>query len=1050
MYLFPYFTKKLMKHSLFILIYIYSFNVYSQYCTPFGDCSNGDYISSFSFNGIYNTSNGCDDFSAGYSNTGISFNADLGSSYVITLKSGETWEQGFSIWIDYNQDLDFDDENELVYRTLSASTQEFSGTITIAESATSGTTRMRVRSQYGNDFNSGDACLDVAYGETEDYEIVISSPSTPPDADFYANTTSTCSGTILFFDNSSNNPTNWLWYFGDGNTSSEQNPSHTYLSDGNYTVSLVVENEFGRDSIAQKDYINVNLFNALPKAATCIPITKNGNDGFGITKVEFNTINNNSGNASAGYEDFTCFSTTVLTGKYYDINIVTDYPLPHNVKVWIDFNDDGSFSNGEQVIDSRNALVTNDSIEIPSLVVLDTPLRMRVSADFFQQNIPEPCVDLENGQAEDYTIIIEENTSPPICKFDVSEAQTCDGSINFSDLSENSPTYWFWDFGDGSTSNDVNPLHTYVESGIYDVKLVTGNNFGTDTLLKEQFVTVNFNGQLIEASCNPTTTSPFGSYGIFGVSFRDINNSSGGGEENYQDYSCEHNTVIGKSGCYEITVRTGPENAEDVNVWIDFDNNGEFNQTELVFASTNQFIHSGIINISQENPVLDTPLRMRVSSDFTGSNNGPCDNVQWGQVEDYALVISAENSEPTVFFSADVTETCDGGIQFTDESCGEPTAWYWVFGDGKTSNEQNPFHQYESPGKYSVTLKASNDQGTSSYQITNYINVISSLGSPIETSCYPATTNPVDEAGIFKVKFYTIDYSTAGSGDSYEDYTCEQQAIVAQGQNVPISVNTGNDWQHDVRVWIDYNNDGNFITSELVFSSNSKFGNHVGNINIPPASITDIPLRMRILSDITQGFSYNACSEPEFGQIEDYTVIIQGQNDTPIASFYADSANNCFGNVAFTNTSSITATSFLWEFGDGNTSTEFSPTHSYGSPGAYTVRLTASNNSGTNTMTRFNYIQYYEDCSLLSIPEFEDLVYDIFPNPSNGLYHLNLENDNYEKFVVTIFDAYGKSIFREIINSSFHTFDLSEQPSGFYLMNLSGNNNNATIKIIKR
>ncbi len=63
--------------------------------------------------------------------------------------------------------------------------------------------------------------------------------------------------TVSFTDNSVGNISNWSWDFGDGNTSSEQNPSHTYTVAGTYTVTLIVSGAGGADTLSQKDYITI-------------------------------------------------------------------------------------------------------------------------------------------------------------------------------------------------------------------------------------------------------------------------------------------------------------------------------------------------------------------------------------------------------------------------------------------------------------------------------------------------------------------------------------------------------------------------------------------------------------------------------------------------------------------------------------------------------------------------------------------------------------------------------------------------------------------------
>lgn len=79
-----------------------------------------------------------------------------------------------------------------------------------------------------------------------------------PVADFSANDTTVCTtDPILFTDLSTNTPTSWSWSFGDGNSSAEQNPVHTYNITGLFTVGLVATNAFGEDEEEKVGYINV-------------------------------------------------------------------------------------------------------------------------------------------------------------------------------------------------------------------------------------------------------------------------------------------------------------------------------------------------------------------------------------------------------------------------------------------------------------------------------------------------------------------------------------------------------------------------------------------------------------------------------------------------------------------------------------------------------------------------------------------------------------------------------------------------------------------------
>ena len=90
-------------------------------------------------------------------------------------------------------------------------------------------------------------------------DLLISSDENvylPPVADFSVNVTTTCTGMVQFTDNTMLFPEEWLWDFGDGTTSDEQNPSHTYYTSGDYTVTLTATNPAGSDDITYEALIH--------------------------------------------------------------------------------------------------------------------------------------------------------------------------------------------------------------------------------------------------------------------------------------------------------------------------------------------------------------------------------------------------------------------------------------------------------------------------------------------------------------------------------------------------------------------------------------------------------------------------------------------------------------------------------------------------------------------------------------------------------------------------------------------------------------------------
>ncbi len=87
-------------------------------------------------------------------------------------------------------------------------------------------------------------------------KLISGSSGEAPVANFSATPTSgTAPLNVIFTDQSENNPISWQWNFGDGNASTQQNPSHTYNSDGYFNVSLTVTNDDGSDTETKTNYI---------------------------------------------------------------------------------------------------------------------------------------------------------------------------------------------------------------------------------------------------------------------------------------------------------------------------------------------------------------------------------------------------------------------------------------------------------------------------------------------------------------------------------------------------------------------------------------------------------------------------------------------------------------------------------------------------------------------------------------------------------------------------------------------------------------------------
>ena len=168
-------------------------------------------------------------------------------------------------------------------------------------------------------------CYNPFYAQAEDYQLVINQSTASLSTDFTASNTNVCLGTaITFSDASTGNPTSWAWNFGDGNSSTLQNPTHIYTSAGTYDVSLTATTSTGTESETKNGFITVNT-------------NPNVNAGIDQTICEGN---NGTLNATSGQNYITGVTATgasdyIFSGAFFgndpSINISLGDTLTFNV-----------------------------------------------------------------------------------------------------------------------------------------------------------------------------------------------------------------------------------------------------------------------------------------------------------------------------------------------------------------------------------------------------------------------------------------------------------------------------------------------------------------------------------------------------------------------------------------------------------------------------------------------------------------------------------------------------------------------------------------------
>lgn len=284
-------------------------------------------------------------------------------------------------------------------------------------------------------------------------------------------------------------------------------------------------------------------------------------------------------------------------------------------------------------------------------------------------------------------------------------------TVIFTDASLNEPTGWFWDFGDGSTSDVQNPIHTYGANGVYLVCLTASNDEGADSFcadaIIDSYITpdvyFSFSGDpsvsFTDASTN-TPTSWFWDFGDGENSY--LNNPIHTYAENGIFTAC---LTAGNGGgentaCQEVLIASYIY-APDAN--FDFSGDPTMTFNDLSFNEPTYWLWDfgdGAVSAIQ-NPT------------HTFSNNGTfvvcltAGNIM-GENQECKNIVITGYAAPIANFSF----TGDPMVTFSDLSTGGPNFWIWNFGDGSYSADINPEHLYTTNGIYTVCLSVNGPGGT--------------------------------------------------------------------------------------------------------------------------------------------------------------------------------------------------------------------------------------------------------------------------------------------------------------------------------------------------
>lgn len=758
-------------------------------------------------------------------------------------------------------------------------------------------------------------------------------------ADFTADKTTLCDlpGVVNFSNTSSGAGTlTYEWDFGDGNTSKDKNPSHTYTKKGIYTVKLTVKSSEGCTNPAVKnDYINAGNFNSDIQVPALIC------EGA-------NTVFTNSASTPPNQTRWLVDGVEAYYW-YTSLNYTFMTPGVHKVEVINTFNGcEQKVSKQVEVkpVPKLNGFIAEvkDLCGAPAKVEFKDTTTAAVSWQWNFNYYWDNSIVHSTSKAASYTYqsdnwyyvaLTVKNadgcSANTIKQVAISKPQVgiyLDGdgryeacgqlTVKVVARSTEDIASYSWNFGDGTTYATASPTHTYNRPGSYNISLT--------------YKTVN--------GCSGTVNY-YGNIRVW--------------EKPVADFSVQ-SEVCGNTPVLFTNKTTGYVTNY---IWDFGDNNSNYWDANPKYQYQSEGVYTVrlIANNWICNDTIIKPAIIKVSPPF-------------------AKIETAAN-------------TCDGTrglVTFTDGSR-QVNSWHWDFGDGATTSYTTTpskiEHTYARTGSYKVVLSVTNGACTVKDSTTVYVllkqkpafslnktescvdqsfsyQVNGLEGNPHPISIYNNDYEFVkweySDGTAFAGNYYNYVYwtpNTSGSVSSYRVKDDKVRVIIQSpgfycqdtSEYVPLKIN-------GVAPGFEVVTDNICFKSPVVFKDTSKttgnnsivswewnFGDGIIKTNTTGGTVNH--------TYANPGYYYvNLKATDEKGCSSSTPGYVQAAG--PKAAFYVPSGNTVQlnTNVIFynnTNTANVYNVTYKWDFGNGVTSTEYSPSYTYTEPGKYEVVLIAEN-----------------------------------------------------------------------------------------------------------
>jgi len=623
---------------------------------------------------------------------------------------------------------------------------------------------------------------------------------------------------------------------------------------------------------------------ALAQEAYCIPETPYA-DGQGITNVSIGNINNNTGLEDPGnYGDYTAQAVNIGQGATYPISISLATFTSYSVKVWIDWNNNFTFENNEQVItaitEEAAAYTVRGTITVPATAILGSH-RMRIAARVSNAGLAQPCYSGFDAAAyEDYTVNV---TVAPTCFIPGTPtvANTGYGAINVNWAAPAAGAATGYEYAIGTTNTP--PASGTPVTGTSLTNLTVPGDVTGYIFVRTNCGNGNYSewvtGTFYNGVCVPALDLVNGS-GITNVTIGSINNETEDEDGHYGNYTAQSvNIGQGVTQPFSITFTTGP--AYTVALWADWNN-------DLDFDDEGEKIYDGTASGRATDPLRGTftvpataalgPHRLRIGGGLTfGAEITPC-NQTIGSFEDYTINVTAPPACFTPLSPTGVTVAAGiANLSWTAPALGgTPTGYEYAVTATATPPASGTPNPTTAVTGVTVTTNA-----------VNYIHVRTNCGAQGYSEwmtalyyngyCIPQLED-TDGNGIINVTIGAINNTTEREEGQYGDFTA-QAVSIGQGDTKQFSIGFNTlDNPYNTKIWADWNDDLDFDDEgeELYTGISAAAPSTIlrGYITVP-LSATLGSHRMRIGSrPQNSGENPEPCTIASYGMFEDYTINV--------------------------------------------------------------------------------------------------------------------------------------------------------------------------------